>query len=195
MPREKTAGGPTWNASPTETLSTETLSTRSAGVDAASSPLLLDLRAGIDENLQGQGNDLAAELLQAVARMAPASARYELLVDPEQATGRAALRRRLITLSDVMGFDAAVVVVAGEWPVAVTSAMAHANARARARLDGHPVSSDPVSNAPAVRHRSAPAPPAPVPPTVETAAAPTRATNPLAGLAEARQALAEAVRP
>lgn len=184
MPSAKAAGAPTWNASPTVNLSTETLTTRLASGDATSE-LLLDLRAGIEDKPQNpQGRDLASELLVAVARAAPASARHQLLDDPEQAPGRTALRRRLVALASEVGFDAAVVVVAGEWPAAVASPMAHANARARARLEGHPVSTPPP--AAAVPEQPSPAAVADVPP--ET---PIPSADPLAGLAAARQALAK----
>lgn len=140
--------------------------------------LLLDFRAGIEDNTQGHGQDLGTELLEAVARAAPASARHELLDDPDQAPGRATLRRRLVALADLVGFDAAVVVVAGEWPTAVVSPMAHANARARARLEGHPVAAP--SQGPIV------AAPTPVI-APEDSSVPDR--SPLVGLAEARRVL------
>lgn len=96
-----------------------------------------DLRAGVE--VETQETPAAPDLLVAVAQAAPPSARYQLLDDPEQVTGRSALRSRLAQLAAQLGPDAAVTVVAGEWPAAVASPMAHANARARAALGGHPV--------------------------------------------------------
>lgn len=125
----KAAGVPTWNATPTVNLSTETLPT---------------VRAGVSD--QGQQNQepptgSADELLRAVAAAAPPACRHELLADPAQAAGRAALRHRLARLAAAVGVDAAVAAVAGEWPTSVVSAMAHANARARGALEpGRPAS-------------------------------------------------------
>lgn len=100
-------------------------------------------RAGVEVQDQGLGD----QLLAAVAVAAPAHHRFELLDDPDQAAGRAALRHRLVLLDALVGFPAAVAVVAGDWPPSVSSAMAHANARARAFLDGpgrRPAESDPL---------------------------------------------------
>lgn len=126
-----------------------------------------DLRAGLEATDQEPQPTAAPDLLAAVADAAPPTARYELLDDPDQAAGRAALRRRLSTLAAAVGLDAAVAVVAGEWPAAVASPMAHANARARAALDG--------PSTPAPRRQSVGA-------------------NPLDGIADATAALAERAR-
>lgn len=104
-------------------------------------PAQLELRAGVsDEGQEPQPGDgeLGSQLLAAVAAVAPAGCRHELLEDPGQAPGRAALRRRLVTLEALIGFPAAVAAVAGEWPASVDSAMAHVNARARDAIEGRP---------------------------------------------------------
>lgn len=93
----------------------------------------LDPRAGSEGQEPTEPVD---DLLAAVAHAAPPRWRGELLDDPDQAPGRAALRRRLVAIEALVGPESAVAVVAGEWPQQVTSAMAHANGRARAFLEG-----------------------------------------------------------
>ncbi len=97
----------------------------------------LDFRAGSEVQEPPTASPRAsADLLTAVAVAAPARHRHELLHDPDQGAGRSALRRRLVLIAAEVGVEAAVAIVAGEWPEQVTSAMAHANARARTYLDG-----------------------------------------------------------
>lgn len=80
--------------------------------------------------VQGQGQ----VLLEALAKQAPAHARYELLVDPTQGGGRRYLRRALVDLAEVVGDELAVALVADAWPVDARP-MAHGLARARRRLE------------------------------------------------------------
>lgn len=110
---------------------TPDLNTRAVSEDAPPP----DLRTGSEVQDQEHPSGTGARLLSAVAATAPACCRRELLDDPEQVAGRAALRRRLVLLAAELGEDAAVSIVAGEWPLQVASAMAHANARARAFLE------------------------------------------------------------
>lgn len=138
----KGATAPTWDRSPT-VFPTETLPTRCATnpVRSFDAPTPA-IRAGVEVETQ----ETPIDLLAAVAQAAPRSARHQLLDDPDQAAGRAALRHRLDALAAQLGPDAAVAVVAGEWPAAVASPMAHANARARAALGGHPVTVTPATH-------------------------------------------------
>lgn len=133
---------------------------------AENEPAAPDLRAG-SEVQETPTADPGAQLLAAVAAVAPACCRAELLTDPDQDAGRAALRWRLVLLAAELGPDSAVSLVAGEWPQQVASAMAHANARARAFLER------PAQPAPAWR---------------------TGGPDPLDGIAEAAAAIAERAR-
>jgi hypothetical protein len=108
-----------------------------------------DFRAGVfDQPPKGQEPPPGPgdELLAAIARAAPASARRELLADVDQVPGRIALRSLLTRLEAQVGFDAAVSCVAGEWPVGRHSAMAHAISRAKRRVEGAPIVTGPAGH-------------------------------------------------
>jgi hypothetical protein len=139
----KAATGPSQNTPPT-VLPTETLPTASARDHQAATD---DLRAGFVDKGQETATPSppGQALLDAVARAVPTcAARHELLVDPDQAPGRATLRRRLAELELLIGFDAAVACITDEWPESVNSPMAFAIARADRRL-GRPVRVAPVA--------------------------------------------------
>jgi hypothetical protein len=102
-------------------------------------PSAEDLRAGVQEPPPQPPTATTGELLAAIAQAAPHSARHELLDADDQAPGRTTLRALLVRLEAQVGFDAAVVAVAGEWPAKPPrSAMAHAIHRARQRLGDTP---------------------------------------------------------